>query len=99
MCKKQISIRFCGGCNPVIDRGRIAETVQNMLSAMGYTVYYNRMDVDFVIYISGCSANCAQRYNPTDASNVIVAGATIDALGVDERELAVEIVSRVRDCF
>ena len=100
MSQKQISIKFCGGCNPKIDRGRIAEEVQSMLSPTEFSVCYNRLDVDFVVYLSGCQSNCAQRYNPTEEAGVaIVAGATVDSLGIEEKELAAEIAKRVRDFF
>jgi hypothetical protein len=97
MDKKLISIQFCGGCNPRIDRGKIAGNVQDILSKMGHPVAYNRLNVDLVIYISGCAANCAERYNRTEVSSIVVAGETIDAIVVEEGKLTVEILSRVRD--
>jgi hypothetical protein len=97
MDNKLISIKFCGGCNPKIDRGRIAEDVKKLLNAFGHSVSYNRLDVDLVIYISGCTANCAHRYNKTDASFIEVAGANIDSMALKEYDLVIEILNRVRD--
>ena len=98
MSSKQISITFCGGCNPKIDRSQVAKEIQSQLAAE-FSLHYNRQDVDFVIYLSGCETNCALRYNPTNAPSASVAGATVDALGVQERELATEIANKVRDYF
>jgi len=91
-----ISIKFCGGCNPKINRGQIAEEVEKLLAAFGSDVSYNELKVDFIIYISGCSANCAERYNKTDVPCIVVAGESIDSLPVAEYNLAAEIISRVR---
>lgn len=97
MANKQISIKFCGGCNPKIDRGRLAAKLGELFVAKGHAISYNRLDVDIVIFLSGCTANCAQRYNGTDAAFVVVAGATVDSMAVEESQLAIEILSRVRD--
>lgn len=99
MCNshKNISITFCGGCNPRIDRGSLAKRVCELVAEHGCTVVFNKPDADFIIYISGCSANCAWRYRKAQAAHTIVAGAAIDSFAVTEAELAGKIMSRVRD--
>lgn len=97
MCAKQISIMFCGGCNPQIDRGKIAAELHKLLSSKGYIVSYNFLDSDFIVYLSGCSCNCAQRYNPAPISCAVIAGAAIDNEKVDEKNLVREITDKVRD--
>ncbi|OAM96194.1 hypothetical protein SAMN04515679_4389 [Pelosinus fermentans] len=99
MNKRKISIVFCGGCNPWIDRGRIAAKVQDILLGMGYEVCYNSLDVDFVIYMSGCTANCALKYNHNDCPSAVVAAATLDAVAVEPAELVTDIVTKVRNYF
>lgn len=99
MKTKEISIRFCGGCNPRINRGRIAQQVREILARSGYTVSFNRLDVDFVIYMSGCSANCAKRYSDACKPHVAVSGAAVDCMTADESQLVSEIINRVRDWF
>lgn len=99
MSKRRISITFCGGCNPRIDRGKIAEQVRGILKASGYQVEYNSADVDFVIYMSGCTAGCAVRNNGRNSPSVAVAAATIDAVAIDAEKLVTEIVMKVRIYF
>jgi hypothetical protein len=94
---KHIGITFCGGCNPRIDRGRLAKSIGALLSEQGCTVVFNSADADFIIYISGCSANCAHRYSKADTAHTAVAGTAVDAIAVAEAELVGEIMSRVRD--
>jgi len=99
MENRRISINFCGGCNPRIDRGQVALQVRDILVASGYQVCYNSLDVDFVIYISGCAANCALKYSSSDRPSVVVAAATVDAIVIDEAQLVTEIVSKVKKHF
>jgi len=99
MSKRRISIIFCGGCNPRIDRGKVARQVQDMLVASGYEVGYNVLDGDFVIYMSGCTANCAVKHKPGNLPAMIVAALTIDAAVINKEDLVNEIVMKVRDYF
>ncbi|WP_312200560.1 hypothetical protein [Anaerospora hongkongensis] len=94
---KNISITFCGGCNPRIDRGGLAKKVSELMVTQGCTVVFNRPDADFIIYISGCSANCAWRYSKAQAAHIIVAGAAVDSIAAAETELVSKIMHRVRD--
>lgn len=99
MCNshKNISITFCGGCNPRIDRGGLAKKVSELMVKQGCTVVFNRPDADFIIYISGCSASCAWRYSKAQAAHTIVAGAAVDSIVAAETELVSKIMHRVRD--
>jgi sulfite reductase beta subunit-like hemoprotein len=99
MSSWRIGIVFCGGCNPRIDRGQIAAQVRTDLLVMGYEVWYNSLDVDFVIYMSGCTANCALKYNHNHGPCAVVAAATLDAVAADTAELVTKIVMKVRDYF
>jgi hypothetical protein len=95
----RISIKFCGGCNPRIDRGRIAEKVKAYFSESGYEVIYNNLDADFIIYLSGCPASCAKHYSTSGAPCVVIAACTIDAVVVEENEISTQIIDKARDYF
>ena len=94
---KEISIRFCGGCNPRIDRGKLAAEIKAALAGMGCTVAYNQPDAGFIICLSGCTANCASRYIQSSTPGIIVAGESLDALFLAESQLAGEILRKVRE--
>lgn len=66
---------------------------------MGYEVLYNSLDVDFAIYMSGCTASCAQRYNHNNCPSVVVAATTLDAVVVDKAKLVTDIVIKVGNYF
>jgi Fe-S cluster biogenesis protein NfuA len=95
----QVSIRFCGGCNPRIDRSQIAEKVREAMAAYGYNVVFNSVNADFIVYLSGCTASCAYRYSSSKKPCVVVAAATIDMLPVDEKDLGLLISQKVRGYF
>ncbi len=95
MSGKNISIRFCGGCNPSIDRGKLAAAVKEFLTARGHNVVYNRLDADLVIFLSGCSANCAWRYGETDRPQIVVAGTAIDGFAVPKENLEQELINKI----
>ena len=92
---KNISIKFCGGCNSSIDRGKLAAAVREFLTARRHNVVYNRLDADLVIFLSGCSANCAWRYGETDSPHIVVAGTAIDGFAVPKENLEQELIDKL----
>lgn len=91
-----VSIRFCGGCNPRIDRGRIALELQRALEGMGHRVVFNNPDAGFVIFLSGCMSGCAFKFNPGNPPYVTVAAATVDGEEVGEARIVPEVLRKVR---
>ncbi|WP_378956586.1 hypothetical protein [Pelosinus sp. sgz500959] len=96
---RRISIHFCGGCNPRIDRGQVAAQVVTILKSKDYQVCYNSLDVDFVIYLSGCTANCSVKNKKSNHPSVVVAANTLDAMTINEEQLVTEIVMKVGAYF
>ncbi|HWR45711.1 hypothetical protein [Sporomusa sp.] len=95
--KKRISIRFCGGCNPQIDRGVIAGQLRASLTGRGYEVVFNQYDADVIIYLSGCTADCANRYSQ-DIGNtpcIIINGNNVNSTVVKDCELAAYAADKV----
>jgi hypothetical protein len=96
MKRPVISINFCGGCNPRIDRLDIAEKVKSTLILLGYDVQYNQQEADVAVYMNGCLVCCAFRYRKNNLPGVVVGAAAVDAVVVAEEELSTEIVRKVR---
>ncbi|MTJ83379.1 MAG: hypothetical protein F8N37_20515 [Telmatospirillum sp.] len=94
-----VAINFCGGCNPAIDRREIASEIEQALTAAGYAVTYNDWDADFLVRLSGCEANCAFEYHPSDRPDAVVAGRTFAAVKVAEDSLPGRVVAAVKDHF
>ena len=86
----------------MIDRLKISREVTRLLSAQGVKVIFNSLESDLIIYLSGCSSNCAQK-SGTDrgqADNypcVVVAAASVDAIAVEEDKIAGEIAAKIKE--
>jgi len=99
MSGKLVSIKFCGGCNPRIDRARVAGEVREKMTAYGCGVVFNSLDADLIIYLSGCTASCAHRNSSSVMPCIQVTAATIDTQPADEAELGSLICQKARDYF
>ena len=95
----QVSITFCGGCNPQIDRGVLAEELKNQIEQLGMKVAYNNANADFIVYLSGCPVSCASRKIPDHQACVRIAGRTLNSLAAAEEDLSRFAVEKVRDYF
>lgn len=96
---KRISIKFCGGCNPRINRGCIAAEVTKWFAGNGYEIVYNSLEADFIVYLSGCTASCARRYSERETPCVVIAAATVDSTAIEESEIGPQIIGKVRGYF
>ncbi|MBC8018573.1 MAG: hypothetical protein H7X83_08655 [Verrucomicrobia bacterium] len=99
MSGKLITINFCGGCNPKINRGHIAKRIQGQLTELGYEVSYNAVAGDLVICLSGCSVSCAERNRCSETGAIVVAGSKIESITIEENALVDEILLKVRTHF
>ena len=92
-----VGIKFCGGCNPRIDRVGVAEAIKKRLIELGITVVYNNSDADFIVYLSGCSSSCAARYSPVDKPSVEIAGVAVNGVAASEESLSDLVIEKVRE--
>ena len=90
-----VCIQFCGGCNPRIDRGRIALELKKALEGMGHKVAFNSPDCSLAIFLSGCKSGCALKYNPRNPPYITVADHTVDTEAVDEAGIVLEVLRKV----
>lgn len=96
--RKRISIKFCGGCNPRIDRGNIATEIKSGLESE-FEFLYNSLDADLIIFLSGCTANCSWHYGRNDKPGIIIAADTVDAIAVRKSHIGILVIKKVRDYF
>ncbi|MDR7867008.1 MAG: hypothetical protein RIN56_09310 [Sporomusaceae bacterium] len=93
---RRVSIIFCGGCNPGIDRGRLAGELARRLAAERCEISYNRRDADLLIFLSGCTADCARADAPAGIPGIAVAAAAVDAVAVSEAEITDVVFTKVK---
>ena len=94
---KTVSVCFCGGCNPRIDRVAIAEKLKTLLHDYRCKVVYNeRSTADVTVCLSGCPANCADKTGEKDTGAcVVVAGEMVDLKQVETARIVHEIAAKV----
>jgi len=83
----RITVRFCGGCNPAIDRAAVAAEAQACGAGAGAT-----------LYVSGCARACAsgKRLILDESAAVVVAGEHVDGEPTASPRLAQEVKDRLR---
>ena len=79
-----LTVRFCGGCNPVIDRAAVAAEAQSGVAGAGAT-----------LYVSGCARACAsgRRLRLQESPAVVVAGEHVDDEPIAAPGIAQEVTT------
>jgi hypothetical protein len=55
----RLAFKFCGGCNPLLERGELAHKVRQGLSASQWVSWEDESDL--VLIINGCPTACADQ--------------------------------------
>lgn len=61
MDKKQVALRYCGGCNPRFDRGALVARLQNAVPGIALVPFDRAGNYLAVLVICGCTAQCARQ--------------------------------------
>jgi hypothetical protein len=83
-----VQVRYCGGCNPFIDRVAVAQSVREGLNGTSPTA---------TLYVSGCPRACASghRLDLEEGTAVVVAGEHVDATPTAAADLAPAVISKL----
>ncbi len=96
-----IGVRYCGGCNPRIDRSRVVKDVRAGLERIGLKVDFTtdkEQPVDVVLLINGCMHACLEGEYPTsghDQQLVSVRGEMVDDQYVEEDRIPEFLVEKI----
>jgi hypothetical protein len=97
---KTVGIKYCGGCNPQIERGQVVKELQPLLPE-GFRLADGpsapRWDIG--ILISGCGAACADGPELRVLAPVwiLVSGAMVDYTTVPAEEIARVVVDKLSE--
>ncbi|MCF8026363.1 MAG: hypothetical protein K9K82_12855 [Desulfobacteraceae bacterium] len=85
-----VRIRFCGGCNPEIDRGETAQQVITLLKGRMNTTFDPDIPADLTLHVCGCAHACLDEEIPqTDPEPVIsIQGFRVNREPVEKPDLA-----------
>ena len=54
----RLAVKFCGGCNPEIDRGSVVQRIREELAGEALWVS-GEEEADFLLIVNGCRTACA----------------------------------------
>ena len=89
----KVGIKYCGGCNPAIDRKRLVKQVMQKMPGNLVYEYFDFTDCDVVLVVNGCSLACAGV--PSEKNVIVVAGSTIDGWDYPEGMLADKVIEKL----
>ena len=94
-----IGLKYCGGCNPVIDRKALVKEIERLLPSGWQLVTERQADPwERALLVCGCPVACANRLEIKDWARrwVLVSGPMVDLQTVPEDELASVVVSKIQ---
>jgi len=98
-----IGLRYCGGCNPQIDRSTVIKTLKEGLEKMGIEIYFTtdrQRTVDVILLINGCMHACLEEecLREGDSPQFIpVKGEMVDSQYVREEHIPEFLIKRIVD--
>lgn len=97
---KSIGIKYCGGCNPIIDRIKLVEKIKKLLpSPFSIAEDQSSNYWDTGILICGCLTSCADKPALRNLARkwIIVAGNSVNHHNAPEKKLAEIIVNKINN--
>jgi hypothetical protein len=86
-----IRVRYCGGCNPEIDRGYLVSRLKAIIQSKGIRAVFGKDgEADWVLLVNGCPRACLEEDLPQASKSprcVSVEGSNLDYRPVVEDEL------------
>ena len=85
-----IGIKYCGGCNPHIDRTKLVRVIKELLPPEYIFTTKQSSVCDIGIMVCGCLTACADKPELTKLARkwIIVAGNSVDLDNAPEEKLA-----------
>ncbi len=91
---KKIVFKFCGGCNPSIDRLELRKKLVQEMTQFGWEIVRNGDDKgDLLIIINGCQTACMQNGQETHHfQEIIIAGESVNTCPTKEEDICKTIL-------
>lgn len=101
MRKKRIGIKYCGGCNPQIDRSKMAKDIKEGLEKQGIEFFPHTdspLAFDVLLLINGCRSACSEEdYLKTDhnVQMISVKDEMVDDLCMEETTIPGFVIGKI----
>ena len=97
---KLIGVKYCGGCNPLIDRAKLVQEIGKLLPPeYSLTTDQSSNTWDVGILVCGCKTACADKseFKILARTWIIVAGGSVDLDDAPEEKLAAIVASKIKN--
>ena len=94
-----IGIKYCGGCNPAIDRTKLVREIEKLLpSEYSFSKDQSSNNWDVGILVCGCLTACADKPDFKNLARkwIIVAGSSVDLDNAPEEKLAAIVARKMK---
>ena len=98
-----IGLRYCGGCNPQIDRSKVIKKLKEDLKKIGMEVDFTtdrQREVDILILVNGCMHACLEEEYVGKKHNsqvIVVKGEMVDNQYVKEGHIPEFLSKKIID--
>jgi len=96
-----IGLRYCGGCNPRIDRPKIVRDLKEGLEKQGLGVSFftdRRKAFDVLLLINGCMHACSEQEYlraDQDVKMISVKGEMVDDSYIQEKDIPAYLIDKI----
>jgi hypothetical protein len=100
MNMERLGVKYCGGCNPCIDRSRLVCEIKKLLpQGLNLTADGNSSPWDIGIMVCGCHVACADKQEIRNLARrwIVVAGCSLDLEAMPEEKMAQTVVRKIID--
>jgi hypothetical protein len=99
---KRIGVKYCGGCNPRIERSRFVEELKKKLAGdLSLDIDCNREKWELGVLVCECPVACADRVETRSPALewILVTGPKVDLEPTSENELATVVALKIKEFF
>ena len=95
---KKVHVKFCGGCNPHIERGEVYGRIRELMEGEGVVFSTeDGADLSLLLFIEGCPTGCTLPETDTGDYKVVrIAGESVNRVRINELDLAAEAVKAIK---
>jgi len=95
---RKVVVKYCGGCNPVLDRLRIIEEIESLLpSDYNWKIDSGGTTAEIGIAMCGCAAACVDKPEIKNLAKnwVVIAGKTVDLETLPEEKITMSVARKI----
>ncbi|HEY81820.1 MAG TPA: hypothetical protein G4O01_00835 [Dehalococcoidia bacterium] len=98
--KIQVSVKYCGSCNPLIDLAKLGNALKEALSQDNdlTLVPPESARIDIMLILCGCPRACGNKeeIRARAARSIVVAGETVDLVPTPEKDISAAIMKKLK---